>query len=102
MGKVPAQFVRLKVAIVASVAISALVGTCVYAASVPALYTGQQATDGEVVFTRNCASCHGDALQGGSVQGSSGRILLLLPAIIRLARYSPSCPRRCRMGMAAA
>jgi mono/diheme cytochrome c family protein len=36
----------------------------VYAASVPAHYTGQQATDGEVVFTQNCASCHGDALQG--------------------------------------
>jgi len=65
MDKISSQFIRLKVAIVASVAISALVGTCVYAASVPALYAGQQATDGEAVFTENCASCHGDALQGG-------------------------------------
>ena len=46
-------------------AVSAFVGTCAYAASLPALYTAQQATDGQTVFTQNCASCHGDALQGG-------------------------------------
>jgi mono/diheme cytochrome c family protein len=58
------RFARPK-AIVTSMVISAFVGTSVYAASVPALYTGQQAIDGQAAFAQNCASCHGDALQGG-------------------------------------
>jgi mono/diheme cytochrome c family protein len=65
MGKLFSQFVGLKVTISASMAISVFAGTCVYAASVPTLYTAQQATDGETVFAQNCASCHGNALQGG-------------------------------------
>lgn len=36
------------------------------AASPPALFTSAQATAGVAVFARNCAMCHGAALQGMS------------------------------------
>lgn len=34
-------------------------------AAPPALYTTQQAADGQQVFSQNCAACHGSSLQGG-------------------------------------
>lgn len=34
------------------------------AATPPASYSAQQATDGQTVFTQNCASCHGNDLEG--------------------------------------
>ena len=40
-------------------------GGSVFAATLPALYSAQQVSDGQAVFTQNCASCHGDQLEGG-------------------------------------
>jgi len=34
------------------------------ASALPAIYTAAQATAGAGVFSKNCAICHGDALQG--------------------------------------
>ncbi len=36
-----------------------------YAATAPALYAAQQASEGQSVFAQNCASCHGNNLEGG-------------------------------------
>lgn len=35
------------------------------AAGVAGIYSPRQAADGQVVFTQNCASCHGSDLEGG-------------------------------------
>jgi polar amino acid transport system substrate-binding protein len=43
---------------------------CAYSASLPQLYTAQQATDGQAVFKQNCAVCH-----GGNLEGSVGPTL---------------------------
>jgi polar amino acid transport system substrate-binding protein len=47
----------------AGVALSA--AAYAYAATVPAIYTARQASDGHTVFTQNCASCHNNDLSGG-------------------------------------
>jgi hypothetical protein len=44
---------RLKAAIVTGIAV--LPATCIYAAQLPALYTAQQASDGDMMFAQNCA-----------------------------------------------
>src|SRR5688572_20136154 len=38
----------------------------------PALYTAAQAQAGAMVFARNCATCHGSALEGGIGPGLKG------------------------------
>lgn len=38
--------------------------SCAYAAAAPALYTAQQATAGQAVFTQECAACHNADLSG--------------------------------------
>src|SRR5258708_24805255 len=37
-----------------------------------ALFTLQQAAEGKALFSMKCASCHGDALQGGSAPALAG------------------------------
>jgi mono/diheme cytochrome c family protein len=37
-----------------------------------ALFTLQQAAEGKALFSVRCASCHGDALQGGSAPALAG------------------------------
>ena len=49
----------------AFVMLMACVAGSAVAGSLPELYTAQQATDGQVVFTQNCAACHGNDLTGG-------------------------------------
>jgi mono/diheme cytochrome c family protein len=50
-----------KLAALAGLTLAAV--SCAYAAA-PAVYTAQQATDGQTVFTQNCASCHNADLSG--------------------------------------
>ena len=64
-GDVSSLPAKSKVAALAALATSMFSGTWAYAASVPALYTAQQATSGQAVFAQSCAACHGKVLQGG-------------------------------------
>jgi mono/diheme cytochrome c family protein len=50
---------------VACAMLVACAATGAAAAALPAVYSAQQAMDGQMVFTQNCASCHGNSLEGG-------------------------------------
>lgn len=51
-------------------------------ASIPAIYTSAQATSGAKLFAANCASCHGDHLEGNVGPALTG------PNLVTLAKHT--------------
>jgi alcohol dehydrogenase (cytochrome c) len=60
------------VSIVSIVLVAFAVALTAQTPRLPALFTDAQARDGEAVYARSCAACHGAALTGGSAPALSG------------------------------